>query len=111
MNPTEQKARQTAVARVARRQADLELVLEALAGDIVIDREKLAHSLAGEQANRLELADTVMAAIREDRRALIRLVADQRADVDEAAEKLARAFYAFLKMPFWQRIRWILTGA
>lgn len=92
MNGTEQRQRATAVNRAEARLDDIELVIQALAEEIVKNRDTTAAAVNDERTHRLKLA------------------VEQRAYVDDENRKTLYLFANFKFMTAWQRLRWLVRG-
>lgn len=92
MNGTEQRAQGTRTAQLTKQIEDQGLVIEALAGAMVKDREAAEKSIGEERTHRLKLAD------------------EQRAYVDHADRLIAARVNGVLNRGFWGRLRWLVTG-
>lgn len=88
MNGTEQRARHTAVAAIAKRQDDLEEVLAGLAHVIVEDRAAHVQATQGTRAACDQRQQRQLERDREDQQEL----------------------RAFKTMTIWQRMRWFVRG-
>jgi len=93
MNDLEQKQRFTAVSRVEKRLDDVELLLSALAGEIVTDRTHL-------EARMQDIA-ALFAKVEQD-------ATERWLSASATHKRLGDAQLAFESMTFWQRLRWLV---
>ena len=107
MNPSEQRARHSAVQVLAARQDSLETVLQALAAELVAVR----RLVEAEGAGRADLAAHTLAAITEQLTARLEDADAQRAYVDAADTTTRAALEAWRQMTLGARLRWIVRGA
>lgn len=110
MNGVEQVARFTAVKRAEKRLDDVELLLTALAAEIVKDRETIRQDLqvfnerlrvyAEREAERLDATDRIQVT-----------TCQERWDAASATHvRLSHQHFQFIGMTLWQRLRWLVRG-
>lgn len=95
MNGLEQKQRFTAVSRVEKRLDDVELLLSALAGEMVTDRTHL-------EARMQDIA-ALFAKLEQD-------ATERWLSASATHQRLGAAQRAFASMTLWQRLCWIVRG-
>jgi hypothetical protein len=110
MNPADQRDRHTAVTTIARRQDDLETVLQALAAELVTVRA----GVEAEQTGRIALAQRILAAIEELHTARLEDLATIHQAIDAAAATAAStraALEAYQARPLGARLASLIGGA
>jgi hypothetical protein len=110
MNPLEQRDRHTAVTTIARRQDDLETVLQALAAELVTVRA----GVEAEQTGRIDLAQRILAAIEELHTARLEDLQQIHQAIDAATATAAAtraALEAHQAQPLGARLAALVRGA
>lgn len=117
MNGIAQRARHSAVAAAERRIADLELVLEQIAKEVIAERETFATHLLKQHdtcqsrwEGTTDAAQRLEARVDAAREATSRAFAQVDVKLDAATADRDQRIAAWEALTLWQRLRWLVRG-